>query len=198
MSDRKSDKKRELILTKAQQVFIRKGFVSTTMKDIVEECQISRGGIYLYFKSVDEIFTQLLLAKNQNKLKEAQEHVAEDNKNFKELIDEYFEKQKKRLTNMENSLLMAMHEYRFAHKDDDDNEMFRDQFFNTKMVILELLNYGIMQGDIKSKNVDDLAINIMFFIEGISTLAATSGVSEEIIDSQISFIKNMIFMTQEW
>ena len=196
MRDKKSDKKRELILKKAQQVFIRKGFVSTTMKDIVEECSISRGGVYLYFKSVDEIFMQVILTKNQAKLKEARAHIAE-HKSFRELIDDYFEKQKKRLMNMENSLLMAMHEYRFTHKDDYDNEIFHNQFFNTKTVILELLNHGIVQGDIKNKDIDDLAINIMFFIEGISTLAATSGVSEEIIDSQIDFIKNMIFTSGE-
>ena len=58
--EKKSDKKREFILLKAKQVFIRSGFASVTMKDIIEECGISRGGIYLYFTSVDEIFMQVI------------------------------------------------------------------------------------------------------------------------------------------
>jgi len=196
MPDSRSDKKRELILTKAHQVFIRKGFASTTMKDIVDECEISRGGVYLYFKSVDEIFMQLILTRNSAKLNETRACIAED-KSFKELIDEYFEKQKKRLMNMENSLLMAMHEYRFANRSNNYNEIFHDQYLNTKTVILELLNYGARQGDIKNKDVEDLAINIMLFIEGISTLAVTSKVSEKVIDSQINFVKNIIFTNRD-
>lgn len=192
MSHKKSHKKKELILKKAKQVFIRKGFVSTTMKDIAEECKISRGGLYLYFKSVDEIFIQVIINKNEEKLKETKEGIAKD-KSFLLLINEYFDKQKKRLMNMENSLLMAMHEYRFAHKDDSDNHIFYNQFFNTKSVILELLNYGVKQNEIEIKDIDSLAMNIMFFIEGISTLAATSGVSESIIESQVEFIKKIIF-----
>lgn len=195
MSHKKSDKKRGLILSKAKQVFIKKGFISTTIKDIAEECNISRGGIYLYFKSVDDIFIQIITMKYKQKLKETKDYIAED-KSFTELIDIYFYKHKNRLMNMENSLLMAMHEYRFSHKDDPHNEILYNQFFNTKTVILELLNYGKRQGVIKIKDTEALAINIMFFIEGISTLAVTSGVSEEIIDSQIDFIKKIIYDTK--
>ncbi len=50
--------KRDLILESAKVVFSKKGLIDATMKDIIEECGISRGGIYLYFRSVDEIFWQ--------------------------------------------------------------------------------------------------------------------------------------------
>lgn len=194
MSHKKSDRKRRLILSKAKQVFIKKGFISTTIKDIAEECNISRGGIYLYFKSVDDIFIQIITIKNKQKLRQTKEYIAKD-KSFIELIDIYFYKQKNRLMNMQNSLLMAMHEYRFVHKDDPHNKILYNEFFNTKTVILELLNYGKQQGVIKINDTDSLAINIMFFIEGISTLAVTIGVSEDIIDSQIEFIKKIIYNT---
>ena len=49
----KSFIKRELILDSAKQVFIQKGFNRVTMKDIIEKCNISRGGIYLYYSTVD-------------------------------------------------------------------------------------------------------------------------------------------------
>ena len=189
--DKKSDKKREMIITKAKQVFIRKGFASVTMKDIVDECGISRGGVYLYFNSVDEIFIQVILSHDIQKLKDAKSRVQE-NKMFRQVIDEYFDKQKNRLLNMENSLLMAMHEYRFSHKSAQDKEFYYNQFLNTKAIILELLKYGVKQGDIPDKNIEDLAVNIMFYIEGISTMAIAFSLSEEIINSQINFAKNMV------
>ena len=37
-----------------------KGFKKVTMKDIVEACEISRGGLYLYFNSTNEIFMEVL------------------------------------------------------------------------------------------------------------------------------------------
>ena len=190
--EKKSDKKREFILLKAKQVFIRSGFASVTMKDIIEECGISRGGIYLYFTSVDEIFMQVILSHDNLKLKDAQARVQE-NKSFMQVIDDYFHKQKNRLLNMEGSLLMAMHEYRFSHKNEQDKKFYYNQFLNTKTIILELLKYGVKQGDISDKDIEKLAMHIMFFIEGISTMAITSILTEEIIDSQIDFVKNMIF-----
>ena len=58
---------------------------------------------------------------------------------------------------------------------------------------MELLKYGVKQGDISDKDIEKLAMHIMFFIEGISTMAITSILTEEIIDAQIDFVKNMIF-----
>ncbi len=118
----KSDIKRELILTKAKQVFIRKGFAAVTMKDIINECEISRGGIYIYFSSVDEIFVQVIYTCNKQKLKETQNRIKE-NMSFKQVIDDFLGKQKKRL-NMDSSLLMAMQEYRFSHKSEQDTEIY--------------------------------------------------------------------------
>ena len=45
----KSIQKRQHILDAARKVFVEKGFKNVTMKDIVEACEISRGGLYLYF-----------------------------------------------------------------------------------------------------------------------------------------------------
>ena len=45
----KSVQKKRYIVEKARDVFMEKGFKKVTMKDIVEACDISRGGLYLYF-----------------------------------------------------------------------------------------------------------------------------------------------------
>ena len=45
----KSVQKRNYIIEKAREVFSQKGYLTVTMKDIVEACEISRGGLYLYF-----------------------------------------------------------------------------------------------------------------------------------------------------
>ena len=56
----KTDKKRQLILDSAAKVFSDKGYKAVTMKDIVEASDISRGGLYLYFSCVEDIFLAVL------------------------------------------------------------------------------------------------------------------------------------------
>ena len=62
---KKSLEKRNLILERAEQVFSKKGFSAVTMKDIIDACNISRGGIYLYFNSTDEIFMEVIKSHHQ-------------------------------------------------------------------------------------------------------------------------------------
>ena len=62
----KSVQKRQYILETARKVFAEKGFKRVTMKDIVEACDISRGGLYLYFGSTKEIFLEVLSLKTEN------------------------------------------------------------------------------------------------------------------------------------
>ena len=190
--DKKSNAKRELILSKAKQVFMRKGFATVTMKDIIEECGISRGGIYLYFKSVDEIFMRVIENHNQKRLKEAKQYISED-KSFEQLIDEYLGRQKKRLMNLNNSLLIPMYEYRFAKTEDYHKEFFRDQFIYTKNIVLEILDYGFAKASMTNRCTDSLATSVVLLIEGISMLAVAAGISEEFIDKQMTSIKDMIF-----
>ena len=56
----KTEQKRQLILDSARNVFAAKGYKAVTMKDIVEASNISRGGLYLYFSSVEEAFLAVL------------------------------------------------------------------------------------------------------------------------------------------
>ena len=56
----KSVQKKRYIVEKARDVFMEKGFKKVTMQDIVEACNISRGGLYLYFESTSQIFMEVL------------------------------------------------------------------------------------------------------------------------------------------
>ena len=61
----KSVQKKRYIVETARKVFVEKGFKKVTMKDIVEACDISRGGLYLYFESTSQIFLEVLKMESQ-------------------------------------------------------------------------------------------------------------------------------------
>lgn len=52
-------KRRNEILEAAKRVFLKKGFEPATMKDVVEESGMSRGGVYQYFSSTEEMLEAL-------------------------------------------------------------------------------------------------------------------------------------------
>ncbi len=41
-------------------MFIRKGYVQTSMQDIMNEAGISRGAMYSYFDNIDHLFMEVL------------------------------------------------------------------------------------------------------------------------------------------
>jgi len=190
-----STEKRKLILSNAEQIFIRRGFNGVTMKDIIEESDISRGGLYLYFSSVDEIFIEVIKAHNQANLEQTISNA--QNTDFKIMLDNYFETQKKRLLHMENSLLLAMFEFYIAHKNEADKDFFTESFDNINNTVLEILIHGVKEGLLNNDDAPILASNIMYCIKGLETQAMSIGVSENLIDSQFDFYKKLIYTDEE-
>ncbi len=52
-------RRREEILSAAEKLFFTKGIENTTMDDVAEEAELSKGTLYLYFKSKEEIHWEI-------------------------------------------------------------------------------------------------------------------------------------------
>jgi len=53
--------RRQAILKSARRLFLEKGFKHVTVESISRKADISKGAVYLHFKSKEEIYTQILL-----------------------------------------------------------------------------------------------------------------------------------------
>lgn len=53
--------RRQAILKAARKLFFEKGFKNVSVESIAKRANISKGAVYLHFKSKDEIYTHLLL-----------------------------------------------------------------------------------------------------------------------------------------
>lgn len=56
------EQRRQSILKAARKLFFEKGFKNVTVESIARKANISKGAVYLHFKSKDEIYTHLLLS----------------------------------------------------------------------------------------------------------------------------------------
>ena len=59
---RERDNRRHAILKAARKLFFEKGFKPVTVESIAKKAELSKGSIYLYFNSKEEIYTQILLS----------------------------------------------------------------------------------------------------------------------------------------
>ena len=182
----KSLQKKQYILEKARNVFMEKGFKNVTMKDIVEACEISRGGLYLYFGSTEEILIEVLKADADEADDVFSDRITEDD-TAADILTLFLKEQKKELLRKKNSLTVAIYEYFFIHKTEKSN-MLRKQFDAGVKVIGKLIEAGIASGEFYCENPKGAASNIMLVLEGLKINSQTMGITEEMVDEQLLYI----------
>lgn len=190
--EEKKRQKREAILESAKVVFSKKGLIDATMQDIIEECGISRGGIYLYFQSVDAIFLEVLQQRSQRRFNEVRAMI-KANASFETILTKYFEDHKYRLLHsISDSMLRATYEYYYTHKSVETSSLQQTQLTETKRTIQEIFQVGVAQAVIADRNLEAIAENYMFVIEGLGILALTGHIQEEQIDHQIQVMRTLL------
>ena len=179
------------ILDSARVVFYRKGFLNVTMQDIIDECGISRGGIYLYFNSVDEIFQEVIRQRNKEKFSIISKAVQE-NAPFKEVLANYMQLQKERLLNIEESHFRAYCEYVFS-KPKGTVLAFRDaQLTHLRKSVFSILVLGVKQRIIRDEKIDRLADHVIVTIDGLSILALGGALTTDVVEDQFEVLEEMI------
>ena len=184
----KSEQKREYILKKAREVFAVKGFRDVTMKDIVEACDISRGGLYLYFGSTEEIFREILLSEQDGEGDDITKGLTEDS-TMADILMLFLKEQKKIILKKKQDITIATYEYLFAHKCEKKSEnIVRNQFETGIMVLTRILEEGMNLGELYCENPKAEAMNIMFVLEGMKICSKMFGVSESKVDQELLYL----------
>ncbi len=151
-----SEKTKGKLIRSAKKIFSEKGFWDTKVSDIVKDAGVAQGTFYLYFKSKDEIFKELVL--------EIRNHIIE-------IIDKYKNADEniiKTLIDLKSEIL----EYLYQNK--EIARIFLFQLFTKEelmQIYFETLNYiedfdknliqkGVAKGVIKYPDVENI-INII-------------------------------------
>lgn len=183
----KSAQKKRYILETARKVFVEKGFKKVTMKDIVEACDISRGGLYLYFESTSQIFQEVLKLESEETDDVFSDKITED-ATAADILVLFLQEQKKELLRKKDTLTQAVYEYYFETQPGKKDNVLKKQFDSAVKIIEKLLEIGVENGEFYCENCSETARNIMFVLEGLKISAQTIGVTAEAVDRQILYI----------
>ena len=183
----KSNQKRQLILETARKIFMEKGYKNVTMKDIVEACGISRGGLYLYFDDTSQIFLEVLKMESQEADDVFSDTITED-ATAADILFLFLREQKKELLRRNDTLNQAVYEFYFQSEPVKKGNVLKRQFDSAVKIMERLIGMGVEQGEFSCGDCRGMARHIMFVLEGLKISAQTIGITSEVADREILFI----------
>lgn len=137
------------------------------MQDIVDEAQISRGGLYRYFGSVKELFEAVM----RNEIAIQEENIYAD-------LEVFLETQKQELLTIENTLRVAGYEFMMKERNSPDEALGRALF---KISLKQI------EGCLGDNNKEQ-ALSIMLELEGLTVMALTGILEESFLTERLETI----------
>ena len=164
---RTGDESKKRILDAAGEVFAEHGYARTTIREVARRAGISIGGIYIYFRNKEELYTGLMreqmdaFSDHTGSLRDQEPLAA-----LKSVIDSYMEYAAQRTKMLSTNIK----EYDLALKKPLKKAFFKSQ----KQLIKDILQRGMKQGKLKKIDCDETADVVLFCIRG-AMLAYLSG-----------------------
>ena len=184
----KSVQKRKYIIDKARDVFAEKGFKNVTMKDIVDACGISRGGLYLYFSSTDDLFLAVLSDDVSEDDEEAVLAAVSGDVTAGDMLALFLKEQKKEILRKKNNLTVATYEYFSLHRVGGRDNPLKEQFDTAVRIVEKLISNGVESGEFYCENPLGCARNLMYVVEGLKITSKTIGITEDAIDRELMYV----------
>lgn len=183
----KSVQKRKYILETARNVFMEKGYKSVTMKDIVDACNISRGGLYLYFSGTREIFLEVLKLEQEEADDVFEKNITED-AGPADILALFLKEQKRELISKKPGLTKASYEFFFEEQNYGKDNILKKQFDSAVIVIQKLIEAGVESGEFYCEEPRRAASNIMYVLDGLKIASQTRGITEAAVDREIMYV----------
>lgn len=164
-----SEERRNQILEAAMSVFSRLGFHEARMDDIAHEAGLSKGALYLYYKSKDAIIGAILrfmFAGEQRqfgRLRDMQGSAAERILALNNLAVSDIER-------MPLALPIMVEFYATAARDHSVRTFLQDFYREFAAVVAAIVQDGINSGEFRDTNPHDVAIALSALYEGMLVL----------------------------
>lgn len=182
----KAEQKKNYIREKAKNVFMEKGFKNVTMKDVVDACGISRGGLYLYYSDTAQLFLDIMKMEAEES-DDTFSGAISRKASAKDILTLFLEEQKKELLREDESLAVATYEYAFMEAGRKDDYL-QKKFMQAVHIIERLIRSGNQSGEFGCADPAGAAMNIMFSIEGLKITSRTMKISERDVDNEIAYL----------
>lgn len=183
----KEEKIRNLVQA-AKKVFIKKGYVQTSMQDIMDEAGISRGAMYRYFNNLEHVFLEVLREDDQ---KDVAFFEVSDDEQIWPQIQRWLEMQQQIIENIDQSLLQAKAEFFLTSKQHKDDFSYVSQRYDE---ITEAIEEVLMLGEQKKEfqlqqSPERISRYMISFLNGLMLDTFQLGMKQTKVQEQLSILR---------
>jgi AcrR family transcriptional regulator len=164
-----SEERKEQILDAATEVFAQKGFDHARMDDIVEETGLSKGALYWYFKSKDDIIFGIMDRLFRLEFRELEE-IKQSESSATEALRGFTEVAIKDINRMVHFMPITYEFLALAFRNKLVQKAIK-QYMNSYVSILDpLIQRGVESGEFKKVNPREVSAAVGAIIEGTMLL----------------------------
>ena len=162
-----SEARKHAILEAASAVFARLGLHAARMEDIVAETGLSKGTLYWYFQSKDEIVRALLRRLFTGELKKLQALQVRDG-SLSEGLLLFVQQYTQQLIRLSWLMPMTLDFYALATRKQWVRQFLQEYYQDFRKVLIDLIQQGITQGEFQTMQPEEAAIALIALIDGLT------------------------------
>lgn len=172
--EKERESRRSAILKAARKLFFDRGFKNVTVDNIAAKAEVSKGSVYLYFKSKEEIYTQILINDSSASFEEFQKKFSAREAPASDLLLEFADNYVNYFLN-ENELFRILMTF-MLHADDmiltdEQNAQLLQSTNDNIKFVSEILQKGVDAGEFSPiTNIKQAQNAIWGLLNGIISL----------------------------
>jgi len=160
-----SVERKDQIMNAAEEVFTRKGFSDARMDDIAEETGLSKGTLYLYYKSKNDLIIAILDRIFQREFR-AFENLDLASMSATDAIWAFTETTSKDVKMMLRLLPITYEFMGLAFRNKFVQKAFKTYFNRYMDILIPVIQHGINTGEFRSTDVKEVALAMGAIMEG--------------------------------
>ena len=160
-----SDERKSQIIEAAMNVFTRLGLNKARMDDIADESGLSKGALYWYFKSKDEIIAAILGSFIDRELEDLKAFIEKEGSAVVRL-NHLVEMVQQDMKRMQRWMPLMYEFYALALRNARTRTVFTEYFRNYTYVLTAIIQQGINRGEIRPVSARDFAVAMVATLEG--------------------------------
>ncbi|WP_440895432.1 TetR/AcrR family transcriptional regulator [Amphibacillus sp. Q70] len=165
VSEKYLENRKNEIAKAAINVFAKKGYSNASMKDIIKEANVSRGGLYAHFENIDAVFIAAL--KYDDALQVNRLSISDPKVSLLLQLNAWIDKAVLSVQNKKVNLVRAKSEFFLSH-DIEEVPYLRERHDQLSKNIQRLVKIGIEKGEFKKQiDVNSFAELLISMIDGV-------------------------------
>jgi len=160
-----SDERKSQILNAAEDVFTQKGFEEARMDDIAEETGLSKGTLYLYFKSKDDLIIAILDRMFQREFRQL-ENLDQDAASATEAIWKITDLLTKEILGLLRLIPIVYQFLALAFRNKYVQKALKKYINRYLDILIPIIQRGIDSGEFRQVNAREVAVAMGALMEG--------------------------------